>query len=536
MKKKKQKSLFARLPFFALIFSAYPSLALLSTNIREVEPGVVLRPLLFSLVGTAILLILLRFLFKEWLQASFATTTLLVFFFSYGHVTRLISDRIDPAFNRTIQITLYLIFLVLTALIWRWIAKARANIGRWAAPVTIFAIVLIVFPVMQIVSFGVSSGSTSKAPSVSTPVPDSIAETGQESSSTTTPANPVNLDPSQYPDVYLIVLDGYSRADTLKVLGYDNSEFLKTLEDMGFYVAQCSRSNYRHTLLSMSSTFSMDLLWRAIPNSGPTDNNAAPLYERLVHNPVRSDFEQRGYTTVAFDTGYQWDQWTDADHYLKPTTGESGPVSPITPFEYLFLKSTAVYPFIENSPLEIQRFYGHYERVNFTLDELPKVADSIPGPKFVYAHIMAPHTPYIFLPDGTLNTDSRFYNTETGTPSNLKLQAEGYINNVRYVNSRLPAILEKIITNSKIPPIIVIQGDHGYVLEERRFNNLMAFYFPNGGNASLYPTITPVNTFRLISNLYFGTDLKLRNDVSNDSDIGHPYLQRRVPAFPETCP
>ena len=535
MKKKRQKSLFARLPLFVLIFSVYPSLALLSTNIREVEPGVVLRPLLFSLVGTAMLLFLLHFLFKDWLQASFATSALLVFFFSYGHVTRLISDRLDPSFNRTIQIIIYLIFLVLTALIWRWIGKAKRNIVTWAAPVTIFAIVLILFPVIQIVSYGMSGSSTSGTPSVSTPVPDSVVETGQESPSTT-PANSIELDPSQYPDVYLIVLDGYSRADTLEVLGYDNTEFLNTLEEIGFYVAQCSRSNYRHTLLSMSSTFSMDLLWRAIPNSGPTDSNTAPLYERLVHNPVRSDFEQRGYTTVAFDTGYQWDQWTDADHYLKPTTGGSGTVSPITPFEYLFLKSTAVYPFIENSPLEIQRYYGHYEQVNFTLDELPKVAASIPGPKFVYAHIMAPHTPYIFLPDGSINTDSRFYNTESGTPSNPKLQAEGYINNVRYLNSRLPGILEQIISNSRIPPIIVIQGDHGYVLEERRFNNLMAFYFPNGGNASLYPTITPVNTFRLISNLYFGTDLQLRNDASNDSDIGHPYLQRRVPPFPETCP
>ena len=536
MKKKKQKSLFARLPFFVLIFSVYPSLTLLSTNIREVEWSVVVRPLLFSLVGTAVLLILLQFLFKNWMKASLVTSAILVFFFSYGHITRLLTDRFDPALNTPIQIVVYLVFVALLVAAVRWIVRKGFRVDTWAAPANIVALVLILFPILQISGFALGIGPKEDVSSL-TPTPD-VNIGADEGTPATNPVS-TSSDPGQYPDVYLIVLDGYSRADTMKALGYDNSEFLKSMEDLGFYVAQCSRSNYRHTLLSMSSTFSMDLLWRAIPNSGPTDQNAEPLYERLVHNPVRSDFEQRGYTTVAFQTGYLWDQWTDADHYMTQpvnTNGDSSIVSSITPFEYIFLKSTAVYPFIENSPLAIQRYYGHYQQINYTLDELPKVVTSIPGPKFVYAHIMAPHTPYIFLPDGSLNTDSRFYNTETGTPSNPQLQAEGYINNVRYLNFRMLAILDDIIKNSKVPPVIIVQGDHGYVLEERRFNNLMAFYFPNGGNASLYPTITPVNTFRLVSNLYFGTDLPLRNDVSNESDIGHPYLQKRAPAFPETCP
>jgi hypothetical protein len=533
---KKKKSLFARLPFFVLIFSVYPSLALLATNIREVEAGVVIRPFLVSLASAVLLLLILQLFFKDWLRTSFMATAILILFFTYGHITRLLTDRFDPTLNKLIQIIIYLLFFILLGITIRWILRKSSNIIDWTAPVNIVAIVLILFPLMQISGYAIGT-SPKEGDSPATPMPEITTATDQN-----TPATnpiPTNVDNKQYPDVYLIVLDGYSRADTLKVLGYDNSEFVQSLEDLGFYVAQCSRSNYRHTLLSMSSTFSMDLLWRAIPNGGPTDHNAAPLYERLIHNPVRSDFEQRGYTTVAFQTGYKWDQWTDADYYLvqqPDTNAETKKASPLTPFEYLFLKNTAIYPFIENSSLAVQRYYGHYKQVNFTLDELPKVVTSIPGPKFVYAHIMSPHTPYIFLPDGSLNTDSRFYNTETGTPSNPKLQAEGYINNIQYLNSRMVKILDEIIKNSKISPIIILQGDHGYVLDERRFNNLMAFHFPNGGNASLYPTITPVNTFRLISNLYFGTDLPLRNDVSNDADVGNPYIQRRVPAFPETCP
>ena len=538
----KNKGLLTRLPFFVLIFSVYPVLALLSTNIREVEPGVVFRPLFFSMAGTFVLLAILRLIFKNWIQASHATTAVLVFFFSYGHLTRLISDRLDASLYRVIQITIYLIFIGLIALTWRWIARADTSISRWTGPINVFALVLVLFPIFQISGFllkGSSTAVNANTPIDSTPVPDQQDTGTDQEPSSAIPAS-TGTDPGQYPDVYLIVLDGYARADTLKELGYDNSEFLSSLQEMGFYVASCSRSNYRHTLLSMSSMFSMDLLWRAIPNGGATDHNAAPLYDVLIHNTVRSEFEQRGYKTVAFQTGYQWDQWTDADYYFAfqsdTTTTTEGKSYSLTPFEYLFLKNTAVYPFIENSSLAIHRFYGHYQDVNFTLDELPKVATSIPGPKFVYAHIMAPHTPYIFLPDGSLNTDTRFYNSETGAPSNPDLHAEGYTNNVRYMNSRMVGILNEIIKKSKISPIIIVMGDHGFVLEERRFNNLMAFHFPNGGNASLYPTITPINTFRIIDNLYFGANLELRNDVSNNGDVGNPFVQKRVPPFPEVCP
>jgi hypothetical protein len=100
----------------------------------------------------------------------------------------------------------------------------------------------------------------------------------------------------------------------------------------------------------------------------------------------------------------------------------------------------------------------------------------------------------------------------------------------------MPGIFSEIVKNSKVPPVIILQGDHGYVIPERRYNNLLAFYFPYGGNEALYPTITPVNTFRLVSNLYFGTDMPLRNDVSNVADVGRPYVQKRDIAFPATCP
>jgi len=531
----KGKSHFGRLPFFVLIFSVYPSLALLSTNIREVYPSVVFRPLVISLLGGFILALLLWSLLKDWTRASLGTLVVLLFFFSYGHIARLLIDRFDPDYNKFIEIALYLFILVIGYFAFRWIVKRPTGFMDWMGFLNTIALVLILFPLFQIFSMRRAATRPSEDANP-TPASGNVPTTSQ-GTPTTDSSPPGRI--TEYPDVYLIVLDGYARGDTLMATGYDNSPFLNSLEEMGFFVAECSRTTYRSTLLSMTSTLNMDYLWRAIPNTGPADPDAAPLYEALLHSQVRSDFEQRGYTIVGFESGYQWDEWTDADKYITirddPANAEF-PASSITEFEYIFLRNTVAYPLFENSIFAVQRYYDHYNRVLYQLDELPKVASSVPGPKFVYAHIMAPHTPFIFLPDGSLNTDSRFYNLENGTPSNSALWTEDISTGIEFLNSRMTGILSEIINNSKIPPIIVLQGDHGYLIGERRYNNLMAFYLPNGGNLSLYDTITPVNTFRLINNLYFGTDLKLRNDVSLDADFGRPYARKAVKPYPETCP
>ena len=41
-----------------------------------------------------------------------------------------------------------------------------------------------------------------------------------------------------------------------------------------------------------------------------------------------------------------------------------------------------------------------------------------------------------------------------------------------------------------------------------------AYHLPDGGNALLYPSITPINTFRVIFNHYLGADFELLEDSS----------------------
>ena len=86
-----------------------------------------------------------------------------------------------------------------------------------------------------------------------------------------------------------------------------------------------------------------------------------------------------------------------------------------------------------------------------------------------------------------------------------------------YLNTRLLEFIDHALAESGGNVIIIIQGDHGApetLHKSRRLAILNAYYLPKGGNQKLYPSISPVNTFRIVFNTYFGTELDLLPDVS----------------------
>jgi hypothetical protein len=86
-------------------------------------------------------------------------------------------------------------------------------------------------------------------------------------------------------------------------------------------------------------------------------------------------------------------------------------------------------------------------------------------------------------------------------------------------------VIDRILAESDSPPIIILQADHSSkvynqlnpvqdVKMKLLFPILNAYYLPGVGEEKLYSTITPVNSFRLLLNLYFGTHLPLLPDDS----------------------
>jgi hypothetical protein len=505
------KNLFSKPYGYLVFFAAYPVLALLGSNIREVKSDVVYRPLLISFLFATLLFCVARLILRERTKAALVTTLFMFVFFTYGHVYEIAQHYYGYLiYLGGPHVALSILSFVILLLGTRHILRAKDHTNLIQA-LTLIGAFLTIYPLVQIGIF------YSQKESVPIPV---------KAQSQT----------SRGPDIYYIILDGYSRQDTIRALGGDNADFIKELEATGFYVASCSRSNYRGTLLSLTSSLNLDYIYNAIPHNGPSDANLEPIYHALQYSKVRATLEEQGYKIISFKTGYEWDEWRDADQFLYPPLEETPFLYPaIQPFEYLYLQTTALRPLLQKGFLAKERFIEHYNRVNYMLDELPKVA-SQPGPKFVYAHFMAPHAPFIYLPDGSINPDYNYYITEAGIGADDEHIRVGYLNNVQYISKQILPVLQQVIANSDQPPIIIVQGDHGYVDEERKYNNLNAYYFPGDAKQSLYPTLTPVNTFRLILKEYFGMDYDLRDDKSISTDPGRPYRQRLAPPFPAECP
>jgi len=106
--------------------------------------------------------------------------------------------------------------------------------------------------------------------------------------------------------------------------------------------------------------------------------------------------------------------------------------------------------------------------------------------------------------------------------------SESYVNQLVFCNNQIETLVDQLLSESEISPIIILQGDHGpkpdsltnwhslsredqYRLYMRQ---LSAYYLPQGGNDLLYNGITPVNTFRVVVNYYFGTNYELLDDRS----------------------
>jgi hypothetical protein len=520
MKNLKSVNLFG-FPFYPFLLACYPALSLLQVNFQEVDPRVVIRPLLASVLFTAAIFMITFAITRRIHQSAAFTALCLILFFSYGHIYNMFSAQVMEGFflgrHRWLIISYLILFLVITWLIFTKM-KDGLQITKVINPISL---VLVALPVIQILSIGVKQSNSA----VVLPRQERMEV---ESSAT-----------GEKPDIYYIILDMYTREDSLKQdFNFDNSPFIHELQSRGFYVADCSRANYVKTQLSIASSLNMDYIPNLAPELDPQIDNMDGLMGYIKDNRVRLFLENEGYKTVAFDTGYFWDSWFNADYYFS-TVSSSRVTSLLTPFEGLFLNTTALLPLIEsqilvsqNDAAEIQNpVQLHIERELYKLDKIGQIA-GISNPKFVYAHFMVPHEPFVFREDGSIQSDIGFY-SEHNNPIDEKHYLDGYTQQVEFINDRILAAIDHILKTSQNPPVIILQGDHG-ARNENRHTILNAYYLP-GVDTNLYPNISPVNTFRLIFDSFFNAGLGFLPDKSYFSTLTSPYQYEEKPELSPLC-
>jgi hypothetical protein len=489
-----------RLFFHPFCFAVYPIVALLAFNIREVTAWVVIIPLFASLAGAAIILGGLRLLLKDWYRAAIFTSFFLLLFFSYGHIyhffenTSILGIMIG---RHRILIPVYLIILL--AGLWL-IFKVIKNLPDANLVFNVVGITALVLPMLQIGYFSVRVALTPYGR------PEARAY-----------AQKLKQLQSQPPDIYYIILDMYTRGDVLQSdFNYDNTPFTDQLKKMGFYVADCSQSNYAWTQLSLSSSLNLNYL-QELGAQIANAKDRAVLTPLIKESLARKLLEDIGYKTVAFETGFAWTEWYDATRYIAPA-GSSIFSHQLQPFTYMLNRLTALkilfdaWPELAAGKIDQDFPYSSNQQTElYVLDQL-KNLHSMPGPKFVFVHIPIPHPPFIFAPNGDALKDPGYWSKD-GDPINDEYFKKGYVSQVEFINNRILPILQTLITQSPTPPVIIVQGDHG-VRDQNRLKNLNAYYLPGSGKEKLYPNITPVNTFRIVFNTYFGTNYPLLADKS----------------------
>jgi hypothetical protein len=498
-------------PFYPILFGLFPVLALTAHNVSQIDLSAAYRSFLLTLAMALVLFGILRLVLRDWTRAAMLSLCLLVLFFSYGQIYTLLKNTMIfgiPIARHRILVVVWAGLAALAA----WISTRKTiDFSSATLALNIVIILLLAFPVFQIIQYeGTHYAHRTVAAKTISP----------NRSSSSHPSSP---------DIYYIILDAYGRTETLKqVFNYDNSDFLNSLKDRGFYIATCSQSNYGNTQYSLGSSLNLDYLDKLDPDLNNTEN--------LVQaNAVRQFMKDQGYTIVSFETGFRFSQWEDADVYYPLQKN----ISVINNFESVYLDTTPFRILLDyetaqylaktatlHNPLSILDYNAlHYEQTIHNLDLLKSIPTTVKGPKFVFAHLVIPHPPYVYSPTGSYVPDP---------PDSGRIPA--YRNAVIFIDSAILKVVDQILANSTTPPIIIIQGDHGpliYQMPYQHMEILNAYYMP-GATKSLYLSISPVNTFRVIFNSYFGQNFPLLADVSHYS-VNTDQLRKIFTTVPNAC-
>ncbi len=469
------------------------------------------------------LVLLLRRIYRSWLKGGILGLILSLLFFSYGHVYTVIEDFTIAGFNlgRHRYLMLLCIGLIICAVL---ILRRRETqqLQRITNFFNVFGLVAILFPIFSLVTFGIRYQNV-ESPSLSNRETSDLHFVME----------------GELPDIYYIILDSYGREDILKDLyGIDNSSFTEALRQRGFYVADQSISNHVATAFSLASSMNMDYV-QDLGIELPPGTYPGPLVDPIRNSIVRAELESLGYAIVALTSGWATTTIIDADYFLSPDMLESesgykyGDLW-LNDFETLLIGTTVLIvplDYIEHEGISdnlrglanFSGWEGQRQIVLAAFEHLQAVP-SISGPKFTFAHIISPHRPYLFGPNGERIVQSGPKTLDdVGSQFEPKEEVSYYADQMQYINKLTLETIDSILANSARKPVIILQSDTGPAFDmnwdepdsvnlETKVAILAAFYFPDGYDRPLYPEISPVNIFRILFNCYFDGDYEMLVD------------------------
>jgi hypothetical protein len=461
--------------FYPLLLAAFPILFLYVHNINEISASQMWLPLAISVAAGLVLWAILSVILRSLAKAGLTTAIFLLFFFSYGRLY-------DALENWGTFVPQHAYLLPGMLFVWGYcvyfIARAKRDFRITARVLNIVAAALIAINLFNIASYEIKLARLNAQTPGQAP--------GQTVSN--------SIRHGALPDIYFIILDEYAHPDTMKeYYDYDDSQFINSLKDKGFFIASGSKTWTSATEQCIAQVLNMEHL-------------AADLYWKLAYSKVAEFLKMKGYQYIYFgnwvDVG-RWESYMEdnADFYFNYFVSGASPW--VSEFQKILWSTTMLQPFYYH--LVGTQYESAYRRETlYTLEHL-KVLPELEGPKFVVAHISCPHTPFVFGPGG-----EDIPNEDWENVNNKQFYLGQYI----FISTQIEGVIDALLKKSEIPPIIILQSDHGtrpnYPVDDYAWHKILnAMYLPGMDYNTMSENISPVNTFRLIFDHYFGADYPL---------------------------
>ena len=490
---------------YPFLFAAYPIVFLWGQNRGSSVPGWDLFKVVAAvLVVTGIVFALLSWALHDVSRGALATAIIMLLALTFGRAAA-VFDVVIGMPEHTAILCAWVLFGVTGVLV----ARGLQSPERATPTLNLIAAILLV---MNIVPAAASLGRGA-APNVS--------------ARTDLPPGVLHAPPGQLRDVYYVIFDRYAGPRTLSDLyGYDDTPFVSALREDGFTVVDNALANYPQTTHSLASSLNMTTLDGLAEAVGVDASDRAPLQASFTNPTVVRAFRTLGYKYE--HVGSWWSvTWVD------PTADHNFVYGGVPEFAKVFLDTTIEPTVAQLTNIDSATFERQaYDRIAFQEQSLQQIAQD-PAPTFTFAHFLLPHPPYVFAPDGSYVP-----------PGGDRSDEQAYIDQLRYTNDFIVSLEQELRAAPGPQPIIVIQSDEGphpprldipYELKQawseasvedlgRKLRILNAYYLPGLKRDPIYADITPVNSFRVILDAYFGADLPLLPDRTFIyTDYDHPY-------------
>lgn len=495
MKFSKQVAAYCKPIVLPVLLAIVPTLYHYSNNVEKLTFVNLSRMLVLNtLVAGIVYAALLVFHKIQAIKAANAAVVFLIFFNVYGLCYRYLV-QLDVV--RIKHYTFLPLVLMVAVYLILFIAKVKNSISvRIWKNFLLIVSVLIFLNLFKIIPAEIKKGQSN--------IPSAPLSLSDEA-----------LPAENSPDIYYIVLDEFAGFQAMRdYWGYDEVDhFVDFLKERSFFVAEESHGSSIDTLHQLATRLNYQ-------EYSPGED-IQTYFNAIADNRVMRDLKSRGYTIVVFDETnmpYPSAKPMSADYlyeYESPsipetTRGEYGLY--FDEFGELVIDNTMLYAFSQsyrkNNPIVSQ----HSNMISFTVDNI--ASRNVPSPKFVYVHLMLPHFPFIFDRNGNITESDQF--------TNWNHYLENYIYSIKIAETMINNILSEADAHN--PPVIVLQSDHGArnhltarvgsaVLpnypEEFKTLILYALYLPGYDYSSLPQDINPVNTFPIVFNHLFETNIAL---------------------------